>query len=67
MRKLKTSKAVAKRFKLTKTGKIKRTKASRGHLLSHKDRKRKRGIKRPAVIEGRKEKTSIRKLLPYGS
>lgn len=64
--KLKTVKAIAKRFKLTRKGKIKRTKASTGHLLSHKNRKRKRSLKRPALVSAG-EKASIRKMLPYGS
>ena len=38
----KTKKAVAKRFKITGTGKILRSKASRRHLLSSKSAKRKR-------------------------
>ena len=67
MGKLKTSKAIAKRFKITKKGKVKRTKASRGHLLSHRDRKRKRSLKRPDVVKSKKEAGNIKKLLPYGS
>ena len=66
MRKLKTSKSVSKRFKVTKKGKIKRAKAFTGHLLSGKKRKRKRSLKRGGLVEGRKEKETIRKLLPYG-
>ena len=37
------TKSSAKRFKVTGTGKIKRTKAGKQHLNSHKSRKRKRG------------------------
>lgn len=41
----KTRKALAKRFKKTKHGKILHRKASRGHLLSGKTRKRKRQLR----------------------
>ena len=41
----KTRKALAKRFKKTKHGKILHRKAGRGHLLSSKTRKRKRQLR----------------------
>ena len=41
----KTKKAIAKRFRLTKNGKLKYGKANRGHLLGHKSRKRKRQLR----------------------
>ena len=41
----KTRKALAKRFKKTKNGKVLFRKASRGHLLSGKSRKRKRQLR----------------------
>ena len=44
MPKLKTSKGVKKRFKLTKKGKLKRAKAFKGHILSKKTKKRKRSL-----------------------
>ena len=40
----KTKKAVAKRFKLTAGGKLKRAKAGHRHLASSKNRKRKRQL-----------------------
>jgi large subunit ribosomal protein L35 len=46
----KTKKAVAKRFRLTKKGKLKYMKANRGHLLSSKSRKRKRQLRRGGVV-----------------
>jgi len=45
MAKLKRRKAVAKRVKVTKTGKVKKAKAFKGHLLTSKTRKRKRQLK----------------------
>lgn len=52
MPKMKTRKSVAKRFKLTATGKIKRACAGRGHLLSSKSRKRKRHLRKGALVSG---------------
>ena len=50
MPKQKTRKSVAKRFKITGTGKIKRSSAGRGHLLSGKTRKRKRQLRKGALV-----------------
>jgi len=44
MGKPKTRKAVAKRFRKTATGKIKRPHGGKGHLLTHKTRKQKRRL-----------------------
>ncbi len=59
--KQKTRKAAAKRLKKTATGKIKRSKAGRGHLLSCKTRKRKRNLRSPGLLaEGdRKRLTNL--------
>ncbi|MBU1852438.1 MAG: 50S ribosomal protein L35 [Candidatus Omnitrophica bacterium] len=65
MPKLKTNKSAKKRFKLTKTGKIKRFKAGRRHLLSSKSSNRKRRLRKSALVQGM-EKKLTRKLLPYG-
>jgi large subunit ribosomal protein L35 len=46
----KTRKAVAKRFKITGTGKVLRQHASRRHLLSSKSAKRKRLMAKSAVV-----------------
>ena len=50
MPKQKTRKAVAKRFKLTGTGKVKRASAGRGHLLSGKTGKRKRQLRKASAL-----------------
>ena len=42
MPKMKTSRAAAKRFKATGTGKLKRSKAYKSHILTKKSTKRKR-------------------------
>ncbi|MBN3037849.1 MAG: 50S ribosomal protein L35 [Candidatus Omnitrophica bacterium] len=66
MPKIKTHKGLAKRFKRTKSGKIKRSKAGRGHLLGHKTRKRKRHLRKSAII-GKTDEKAIKRMLPYSS
>jgi len=65
MPKLKTNKGTAKRFRLTKTGKAKRSRGGHGHLLTGKSRKRKRSLRRQWGLDGAGDRL-IRKLLPYG-
>jgi len=47
----KTKKSVAKRFKLTATGKVVRSKAGRRHLLQSKSSKRKRKLGKQFVVD----------------
>ena len=54
--KQKTRKAVAKRFKKTKRGKLLHSSTGRGHLLSAKTRKRKRHLRAGNVISGMQAK-----------
>ena len=46
----KTKKAITKRFRQSKTGKLKFGKANRGHLLGHKSRKRKRQLRKGGIV-----------------
>lgn len=46
MPKMKTHKGAAKRFKLTKNGKLKKNKSGLNHLLTSKSRKRKRSLRK---------------------
>lgn len=64
MPKLKTKRAVAKRFKPTGTGKLKRSKAYRRHILTKKSTKTKRSLRKPGLVDSTNEKT-MKKLLPY--
>ena len=64
MPKLKTKKGLVKRFRLTKSGKIKRVKAGRGHLLAKKSRKRKRLLRKAGLVS-KTDKKIIKMLLPY--
>ncbi|MFH0732850.1 MAG: 50S ribosomal protein L35 [Candidatus Omnitrophota bacterium] len=65
MPKLKTRKSIAKRFKITKTGKVKCSKAFKGHLLGRKSRKRKRALSRGSVLN-KTDARKIKAMLPYG-
>ena len=51
MPKMKTSRAAAKRFKLTGTGKLKRAKAYKSHILTKKSTKRKRNLRQAAMTD----------------
>ncbi len=64
MPKMKTKRAAAKRFEVTGSGKIRRRKAYKSHLLSDKTRKRKRNLRKKAVITKADEKKA-RVALPY--
>jgi large subunit ribosomal protein L35 len=64
MPKLKTNRAAAKRFKITAKGKVKRRRAFLRHINSHKTRKQKRRLGKPAVVDKANEK-AIKRLLPY--
>lgn len=67
MPKLKTNKAAKKRYSLTATGKVKRTKSNRRHLLANKAKRQKKSGR---IQNGYADKTcenTIKKLLPYGN
>ena len=52
MPKQKTHKGLAKRIKITATGKIKHKRPGAGHLMSGKSAKRRRRISTPAIMGG---------------
>ena len=58
----KTKKAVVKRFKVTATGKILRLKAGKRHLAASKNRKRKRFLRKKALVHSTMEKTILENL-----
>ena len=64
MPKMKTRRAAAKRFEVTGNGKIRRRRAFRSHLLSDKTRKRKRHLRKKALVSKADEKR-VRQALPY--
>jgi large subunit ribosomal protein L35 len=64
MPKLKTCRGAAKRFKLTKSGKVRRAKAYSKHILTSKSQQRKRNLRKSALIAGVDQK-NVRRLIPY--
>ena len=66
MPKLKTNKSAAKRFRVTGSGKIKRARAFKNHILTKKSKQRKRNLRKGAIIE-KVDVPGIRALLPYGN
>jgi large subunit ribosomal protein L35 len=61
---MKTNSSAAKRFTVTGSGKIKRNKGYKRHILSSKSKKRKRNLRRATMVAAVEEK-KIRKLIPY--
>ena len=59
MPKMKTSRAAAKRFKLTGTGKLKRNKAYKRHILTKKTTKTKRNLRKNEGVEGESASQTI--------
>jgi large subunit ribosomal protein L35 len=66
MPKLKTKKGVAKRFRLTKKGKIKYAPCGKSHLASSKKTKRLRKLRRQKMLKDKKDAKLLKKMLPYG-
>jgi len=64
MPKIKTHRGAAKRFSLTKTGKVKRAKAYKSHILNKKDTKRKRNLRKATFISAVEAK-NVKLLIPY--
>ncbi|MBN1500496.1 MAG: 50S ribosomal protein L35 [Spirochaetes bacterium] len=64
MPKLKTNSGAKKRFKMTKSGKIKRARAFRNHMLECKTPKKKRGL-RGTVLVSVSDVNRIRRMMPY--
>ncbi len=65
MPKLKTHRGAKKRFKVTASGKIKRSKAFGRHILTKKSAKRKRNLKKSTLVV-KSEHKKAKELLPYG-
>ena len=64
MPKIKTHRGAAKRFSVTKNGKVKRSKAYKSHILNKKSTKRKRNLRQGTYIAAQEEK-NIKQLIPY--
>jgi large subunit ribosomal protein L35 len=64
MPKLKTHRGAAKRFKRTASGKFKRSKAFKSHILTKKGPGRKRGLAQPTTVSAA-DIRRVREMLPY--
>lgn len=64
MPKIKTNRAAAKRFRVTGSGKVKRNKGFKRHILSSKGKKRKRQLRQGTTVAAVDER-NIKKLIPY--
>lgn len=57
MPKMKSHRGACKRFKVTKSGLVKRNKPYKSHILTKKSSKRKRALRQSTVITNASEKT----------
>lgn len=64
MPKMKTSRAAAKRFKVSGSGKLVRSKAYKSHILTKKSQKRKRNLRKQIEVDSTNVK-NMKKILPY--
>jgi large subunit ribosomal protein L35 len=64
MPKIKTSRSAAKRFKFTKSGKVKHKRAYLRHLLTSKSRGRKRHLRQAAVLN-KADGARLHAMMPY--
>lgn len=64
MPKMKTHKGAAKRFKKTATGKIKRAKAFKRHILTSKETKRKKHLAQGTLVSDA-DAPKVRRMIPY--
>ena len=63
MPKMKTHKGAKKRFKITGSGKVKRMRAFKSHILTKKTSKRKRHLRQGTTIQTNGEVKNIKRLL----
>ncbi|HOK22725.1 MAG TPA: 50S ribosomal protein L35 [Candidatus Hydrothermia bacterium] len=63
MPKVKSKRSAQKRFKITGTGKVKRNKAFKSHLLIGKSPKTRRKLRKPALVD-KTELKKIKRLMP---
>lgn len=61
---MKTHKSSAKRFKVSSSGKIIRSKAYKSHILTKKTAKRKRNLRKDTTVSSAEVK-KVKVLLPY--
>ncbi|HWJ13130.1 MAG TPA: 50S ribosomal protein L35 [Gemmatimonadaceae bacterium] len=61
--KMKTHKGAKKRFKITGTGKVRRYKAFKSHILTKKTSKRKRRLRQAGLVATNGEVKHVKRLL----
>ncbi|MFZ5759115.1 MAG: 50S ribosomal protein L35 [Thermodesulfobacteriota bacterium] len=64
MPKMKTNRGAAKRFKISGSGKVIRSKAYTSHILTKKTTKRKRNLRKSGVVDA-SDVRGIKRILPY--
>jgi len=64
MPRLKTKSGAKKRFKVTGTGKIKRKRAFKNHILTKKETKQKRRLSKKVTVK-KSDENNISLMLPY--
>jgi len=65
MPKMKTNKSAKKRFRVSGTGRVRRSKAGGNHLMQEKSRKRIRRARNNDMVDKTLER-KIKRLIPYG-
>lgn len=65
MPKMKTNRAAAKRFRISGSGRVRRSKAGLNHCMQEKSRKRNRRLRGNDMVDKTMEKR-IKLMLPYG-
>ena len=63
--KLKTHKATSKRFRMTGSGKLVRTKGGKGHLRRNRSKRAKGMLDEMVVVEGKGIQKRVKNLAPY--
>jgi large subunit ribosomal protein L35 len=63
MPKMKTHSGASKRFKKTGSGKYKRRKAGKAHILTKKTSRKKRKLGKPTIVD-KTQKDSVEQMLP---
>jgi large subunit ribosomal protein L35 len=63
MAKLKSHKGATKRFKVTGSGKVRRYKAFKSHILTKKTSKRKRRLRRAGIVATTGDTKRVKRLL----
>jgi large subunit ribosomal protein L35 len=61
---MKSNRGAAKRFKTTGSGKLRRAKAFRSHIMTKKSPKRKRNLRKSGLVDSTNVR-GVRRMLPY--